>query len=89
MGVLYGISLGPAVGAAEYPALKPRKVLRVLHSIGYRVTRQRGSHRKLEAPGRLPIGFAFHDNKEVPPSALRHMLVDRAGLTDKEARRLL
>lgn len=89
MGALYGISLGPVVGAADYPALKSRKALKVLHSIGYRVTRQRGSHRKLEAPGRLPIGFAFHDNTEVPPGALRHMLVDRAGLTDEEARRLL
>ncbi len=63
--------------------------MRMLRSIGYRIERQRGSHRKLVAEGRLPIGFAFHDRSEVPPYALRHMLVERAGLTDDEIRQLL
>ena len=72
------------IPAAHLPALKAREVLRILRKLGYRQERQRGSHRKLVAPGRLTIGFAFHDSAEVPPTALRHMLAERAGLTDKE-----
>lgn len=78
-----------AIPASRYPALKARKVLRLLGKIGYKIERQRGSHRKLAAPGRQPIGFAFHDGVEVPPRALRHMLVERAGLTDEEVAGLL
>ncbi|WP_419925739.1 type II toxin-antitoxin system HicA family toxin [Candidatus Poriferisocius sp.] len=77
------------IPSSHFPALKARSVLRMLWSIGYRIERQRGSHRKLVAEGRLPIGFAFHDRSEVPPWALRHMLVERAGLTDDEIRQLL
>ena len=61
----------------------------MLSRIGYELDRRRGSHRKLVAPNRLPIGFAFHDGAEVPPRALRRMLVDRAGLTDEEIAELL
>ncbi|MDE0170774.1 MAG: type II toxin-antitoxin system HicA family toxin [bacterium] len=78
-----------AIPASRYPALKARKVLRLLGKIGYETERQRGSHRKLVAPSRQPIGFAFHDGVEVPPRALRHMLVERAGLTDEEIASLL
>ena len=78
-----------AIPASSYPALKARKVLRLLGKVGYAIERQRGSHRKLVAPGRRPIGFAFHDGVEVPPRALRHMLVQQAGLTDEEIAGLL
>ena len=75
--------------SASFPALKAREVRRLLRRIGYETERQRGSHRKMVAPSRLPIGFAFHDSVEVPPRALRHMLVDRAGLNDEEVAELL
>ena len=78
-----------AIPAARYPALKAREVLRLLGKIGYETERQKGSHRKLTAPGRAPIGFAFHDRADVPPRALRHMLTDRAGLSDQEVTKLL
>lgn len=68
-----------AIPAARYPALKAREVLRLLGKIGYEKERQKGSHRKLTAPGRVPIGFAFHDGADVPPRALRHMLTDEPG----------
>ena len=77
------------IPSSHFPALKARVALQLLKSIGYRIERQRGSHRKLVAEGRLPIGFAFHDRSEVPPLALRRMLVERAGLTDDEIRQLL
>ena len=77
------------IPASRLPALKAREVRRMLAKIGYTQQRQRGSHRKLVAPDRLPIGFAFHDSAEVPPVALRHMLAERAGLTDEEIEDLL
>ena len=70
-----------AIPASHYPALKAQKV-GILAQIGYEQQRQKGSHRVLTAPGRLTIVFAFHDGTEVPPAALRHMLVNRAQLTD-------
>ena len=78
-----------AIPAAEFPALKARQALRLLAKLGCEVERQKGSHRKLVASNRPPIGFAFHDRDEVPPRALRHMLIKRAGLTDSEIRDLL
>ncbi len=78
-----------AIPASRFPALKACEVLRLLARIGYKQERQRGFHRKLVAPGRHPIGFAFHDSAEVPPAALRHMLAERAGLTDEEILDLL
>lgn len=77
------------IPASRFPALKAREVLRLLARVGYQQDRQRGSHRKLVADGRLPIGFAFHDKDEVPPRALRRMLVERAGLTGEEIEDLL
>ena len=78
-----------AIPAAQFPALKARQVLRLLAKLGYRIERQAGSHRKLVAPNRPPIGFAFHDRDDVPPRALRHILSDRVGLTEAEIRDLL
>lgn len=69
---------------SRFPALKARKVLRLLYKVGYVQVRQSGSHRKLEAEGRAPIFFAFHDGVEVPPAALRHMLAKQARLSDDE-----
>lgn len=76
----------PAVG---FPALKARKVLRILRRIGYVEARQAGSHIRLEAEGRMPIVFSTHAGKEVPPRHLRDMLVNRAGLSDEEIDALL
>ena len=77
------------IPASRLPALKAREVLKILAKLGYTQQRQRGSHRKLVAPDRSTIGFAFHDGAEVPPTALRHMLAERAGLTDEEIEDLL
>jgi predicted RNA binding protein YcfA (HicA-like mRNA interferase family) len=42
---------------AQFPSLKAKKLVRVLEAqpLGYRVVRQKGSHRKLEAPNHPPI----------------------------------
>ena len=77
------------VPVSRFPALKARKALLILARVGYQQERRRGSHCVLTAPGRLPIIFAFHEGSEVPPAALRHMLANRAQLTDEEIEALL
>lgn len=78
-----------AIPVSRFPALKTHKVLKLLAEIGYNQQRRSGSHRVLTSPGRLNIIFAFHDGAEVPPAALRHMLANRAQLSDTEIADLL
>jgi predicted RNA binding protein YcfA (HicA-like mRNA interferase family) len=71
--------------------MKARRLLAILkrEPLGYRVVRQVGSHRRLEAPGRPSLTFAFHDRGTVSPRLVREILVKEVGLADHEARELL
>jgi len=71
----------------DFPSLKAQQLLRILirKPLGYRVARQKGSHRWLEADGRPPINFAWHDGATVPPGAVRALLMAKIGLTEEEA----
>jgi predicted RNA binding protein YcfA (HicA-like mRNA interferase family) len=71
--------------------MKARELLAVLtrEPLGYEIARQRGSHRRLKAPGRPPITFAFHDRAAVPPGLVRKILCRDVGLGEDEALRLL
>jgi len=75
----------------DFPSLKARRLLAILtrEPLNYRVVRQSGSHRRLAAPGRPPIIFAFHDRETIRPSTVRRVLCRQAGLEPDEARRLL
>ena len=77
--------------ASRFPSLKARALLAVLsrEPLGYRVVRQSGSHRRLEAPGLPPLTLAFHDRATIAPGLVRKILVDDIGLTEDDARRLL
>jgi predicted RNA binding protein YcfA (HicA-like mRNA interferase family) len=57
--------------------------------LNYRVVRQSGSHRRLEADGRPTLTFAFHDGTTIAPGLVRKIFVNDVGLTDEEARELL
>ncbi len=61
--------------------------MRVLQAqpLGYRIVRQKGSHRKLEAPNHPPITFAFHDSQTIRPSTVK----DQVGLAEQDALALL
>jgi hypothetical protein len=43
----------------------------------------------MEAPGRPPLTFAFHDNATIPSSLIRKVLVRDVGLAEDEALKLL
>ncbi|HEV2303720.1 MAG TPA: type II toxin-antitoxin system HicA family toxin [Stellaceae bacterium] len=54
----------------DWPAVRARRVLAALQKIGWRVARQRGSHRVLVMDGRPNFVFAFHDAEEIGPRML-------------------
>jgi predicted RNA binding protein YcfA (HicA-like mRNA interferase family) len=54
----------------------------------YRIERQRGSHRRLEAAGRPPIVFSFHDNQTIRRATVRDILCNQVGLSEQDARAL-
>lgn len=53
-----------------WSASRAREVLAALQRIGWRVARQRGSHRVLAKAGRPNFVFAFHDAEEIGPRML-------------------
>jgi predicted RNA binding protein YcfA (HicA-like mRNA interferase family) len=72
---------------ASFPSMKARELLRLLQRdpLSYRVVRRKGSHCRLEAPGRPSLTFAFHDNQTIPPGLVRKILVDQVRLSEDEA----
>lgn len=53
-----------------WPSVKAKRVLAALHSIGWRVKRQSGSHKTLVRDGFPDLVFAFHDGEEIGPRML-------------------
>ena len=54
----------------QWPAVRARRVLAALQKIGWRIARQRGSHRVLARDGYPNFVFAFHDAEEIGPKML-------------------
>jgi predicted RNA binding protein YcfA (HicA-like mRNA interferase family) len=73
----------------EFPSLKAKKLLAVLKKLGYTVTRQKGSHRQMDAEDRPRLTFAFHDAETIPSGMVRKILVDQVGLDAEDARKLV
>jgi len=75
----------------QFPSLKAKRLLATLQRqpLNYKVARQKGSHRRLEAPGRPSFTFAFHDSATINPSLVRKILTRDIGLAEDEARKLL
>jgi predicted RNA binding protein YcfA (HicA-like mRNA interferase family) len=75
----------------RFPSLKAKKLIRVLEAqpLGYRIVRQKGSHRKLQAPNHSPITFAFHDNQTIRPGTVKDILCNQVGLAEQDALALL
>jgi len=73
-------------------AMKAARLMRTLQSkpLEYTVTRQNGSHRRLEsANGFPPLTFSFHDSRELSPNEVRKVLCKDIGLSESIARGLL
>ncbi|HQU90785.1 MAG TPA: type II toxin-antitoxin system HicA family toxin [Pyrinomonadaceae bacterium] len=50
---------------SNWRSAKARRVLAALEKIGWRVKRQKGSHKTLERDGWADYVFAFHDGDEI------------------------
>lgn len=57
----------------EWRAVKARQVLAALEKLGWRVKRQRGSHKVLSRSGWPDVVFAFHDREEIGPRMLARL----------------
>lgn len=68
---------------SRWPSTKAKRVLAALKRIGWRVKRQRGSHRILEHPNWPDFVFAFHDRDEIGPRMLAR-IAKRTGLQPKD-----
>ena len=79
------------VVAGEFPSMKAKDLLRVLmrQPLGYRIIRQRGSHRILVSDQGYPkLLFAFHIRQTIPAPLVRRILVHDVGLVESEVREL-
>ena len=76
---------------SDFPSMKASALLRVLtrEPLGYVESRRSGSHRRLKAPGRPPISWAYHDGRTLSPGEVRRVLVTHVGLEEEEALGLL
>lgn len=79
------------LAVAQFPSVKAKKLLRVLQAqpLAYQVVRQKGSHRKLEAPSRPSVIFAFHDSQTIRPATVKDILCNQVGLAERDALALL
>ena len=67
----------------RWPSSKASRVLAALLRIGWRVKRQRGSHRVLERAGWIDHTFAYHDGDEIGPVRLAQ-IEKETGLTPED-----
>jgi predicted RNA binding protein YcfA (HicA-like mRNA interferase family) len=76
---------------SQFPSMKAKRLLAILERkpLSYRIVRQAGSHRRMEAPGRPALSFAFHDKATIPSGLVRKILIKDVGLAEDEARKLL
>ena len=76
----------------DFPSLKARKFLSILkrEPLKYLVVRQNGSHKVLESANGYPkLGLSYHDKDTVPPGVVKEYLIERIGLSEEEARKLV
>ncbi len=64
----------------EWRAAKSKHVLNALLRIGWRIKRQKGSHKILKKSGWPDTTFAFHDREELGPRMLTR-IAKHTGLT--------
>jgi len=67
----------------KWRAVKASRVLKALFSIGWRVNRQRGSHRILKKAGYPNVTFAFHESEEIG-SRMLSRIAKHTGLTPED-----
>ena len=65
------------------PVLRPREVIAILVTLGFREIRQRGSHKRFSHPDGRSTTVPVHGSRDIHPDLLRLIARD-AGLTVRE-----
>lgn len=60
----------------KYPVLTPRKVVRILESLGFREVRQNGSHKQFKHEDGRVTTVPFHKGRDLSPILLRRIVKD-------------
>ncbi len=60
----------------KVPVLKPREVIAILMAMGFRETRQRGSHKQFRHPDGRATTVPFHQGRDISPILLRQIARD-------------
>ena len=68
---------------SSIPVLRPREVIAILVTLGFREIRQRGSHKRFSHPDGRSTTVPVHDSRDIHPDLLRLIARD-AGLTVRE-----
>ena len=73
----------------KLPVLYPQDLIKIVHKLGFKEVRQKGSHKTFEhADGRI-LTIAFHSNKPIPIGLLNKIIKQELKLTREECQRLL
>jgi predicted RNA binding protein YcfA (HicA-like mRNA interferase family) len=56
------------------PNCKGREAVRAFENLGYTVSRQNGSHVRMQCPGRASITVPVHHGKDLAPGTLRALI---------------
>lgn len=67
----------------DVPVLKPGEVVAILERLGFRETRQRGSHKQFRHADGRRTTVPFHPGRDISPILLREIAKD-VGLTVRE-----
>ena len=57
----------------KHPVLKPREVVSILESLGFKEIRQRGSHKQCQHPDGRCTTVPFHKGQDISPILLRQI----------------
>jgi len=68
---------------SSWKSVKAKRILSALESIGWRVKRQKGSHKVLERSGYADYVFAFHDGDEIG-SKMMARIAKKTGLKPED-----
>lgn len=72
----------------KLPRVGPRKVIRALQSLGFRLERQSGSHMIFVNDAGRVIPLPFHSDRDIKPGLLRRIIRDAGVSVEEFARRM-
>lgn len=61
---------------SRLPVLKPREVIKILESLGFEESRQKGSHKQFRHSDGRCTTVPFHQGRDISPLLLRQIAKD-------------